>query len=191
MPEVSPFTVLESRIAWQCPWYAVRQDRLRLPGGGEGVYNVVEKGDAVWIVPVTAAGEIVLVRHYRHTIGAWCWEVPAGGIEPGQDARQAARAELRQEIGGVAENWRLLLRLSTGNGFCNEYGNLFLATGVQLGATAHEAAEVMTVHRVPAAEAIRMARRGEVDDALSALALLLAEPLLAEQLLGGDWEQTR
>lgn len=174
----TPFTVLDSRLAWQCPWYRVRQDRLRLPDGSEGVYNVVEKSDAVWIVPVTAAGEIVLIRHYRHTLGAWCWEVPAGGIKPDQDARQAAEAELREEIGGVAQDWRFLLRVSTGNGFCDEYGSLFLATGVTLGETAHEAAEVLRVRTFPAAEAIRMARAGQINDALSTLALLLAEPLL-------------
>lgn len=63
-----PFQTLSSRTAWSCPWYRVRQDEIRLPDGQTAVYNVVEKPEAVWIIPVTADGEIVLIRTYRYTV---------------------------------------------------------------------------------------------------------------------------
>ncbi len=173
-----PFTLIESHIAWECPWYAVRQDRLRLPDGSEGVYNVVHKCDAVWIVPVTPAGEIVLIHNYRHTLGEWCWELPAGGIKDGQSPLQAAQDELREEVGGTADHWRLLLRVSTMNGLGDEYAHVFLATGVTLGTPHHEPTEVMTVHAVSPARALAMAREGAINDATSVMALLLAAPLL-------------
>lgn len=175
----SPYTVLASRRVWACPWYGVRQDDLRLPDGSTGVYNVVESPDAVWIVPVTPTGDVVLIHNYRHTLGAWCWEVPAGSIKPGQSPLQAARAELHEEVGGEASDWRLMITASTMNGLGTEIGHFFLATGVTLGATEHEPTEVMTIHRFPLAEALRMARAGEINDSQSVMALLLAEPLLA------------
>lgn len=177
----SPFKTLSTRVAWSCPWYAVRQDEITLPNGQRGEYNVIEKTDAVWIVPVTSAGEIVLVYHYRYTVDDWCWEIPAGGIHPGQSPQEAAVAELREEIGGTAVTLTPLGRFYTANGICNEAGHFFLAQGVTLGRPHHEPAEVMEIHPTPAAEALRMARAGEISDAPSVLALLLCAPLLPAQ----------
>lgn len=170
----SPFTVTGSRIAWECPWYAIRQDDLILPDGRPGVYNVVDKCDAVWIVPITPTGEIALIHNYRHTLGEWCWELPAGGIKAGQTPLKAAQAELLEEIGGTAESWRFLLRAATMNGLGSEIGHFFLATGVTLDTPQPEPTEAMTVHVLPLAEAVRMARTGAINDALSITALLLA-----------------
>ncbi len=170
-----PITPIESRRAWDCPWYGVRQDRILLPDGSEGVYNVVEHPDAVWIIPLTSAGEIVLIHNYRYPLQEWVWELPSGAIATGESPLEAAQRELREEAGGTAADWRLLMRLSTMDGIGTEHANLFLARGVTLSETAHEAAEVMTVHHFPAAEVIRMARAGEMNDMASVLALLLAE----------------
>jgi ADP-ribose pyrophosphatase len=169
-----PITAIDSRRAWECRWYGVRQDRIHLPDGSEGQYNVVELPDAVWVVPVTAAGEVVLLYHYRYPLGAWGWELPSGSIAPGDDALATAQRELAEEAGGTASEWRFLMRASTMKGIGTEYAHLYLASGVTLGATHHEPAEVMTIHTFPVAEAMRMARAGEIHDAISVLALLLA-----------------
>ena len=171
--DLRPFQTVSSRIAWSCPWYRVRQDDIITPDGRPGVYNVVEKDDAVWIVPVTPEGEVLMVYQYRYTIDEWCWEVPAGSVKPGQSAEEAARAELREEVGGLGGQLDYIGRFFLANGICNEVGHIFLATGVATGETHHEAAEVMHVHRVPVARALAMARAGEITDGPSALALLL------------------
>ena len=171
--DLRPFQTVSSRIAWSCPWYRVRQDDIITPDGRPGVYNVVEKDDAVWIVPVTPEGEVLMVYQYRYTIDEWCWEVPAGSVKPGQSAEEAARAELREEVGGLGGQLDYIGRFFLANGICNEVGHIFLATGVATGETHHEAAEVMHVHRVPVAKALAMARAGEITDGPSALALLL------------------
>lgn len=169
-----PFQTLSSRIAWSCRWYRVRQDRIVLPDGREGEYNVVEKAPAVWVIPVTSAGSIALLRQYRYTVNDWCWEIPAGSVKPGQTLREAALEELREEIGGVAERLDYLGQSYIANGICNEIGYFYLATGVALGRPAHEAAEVIELHLLPIAEVLRMARANLINDAPSALVLLLA-----------------
>ncbi len=168
-----PFQTVSSCIAWTCPWYRVRQDAIITPDGRPGVYNVVEKDDAVWIVPVTAEGEVLMVYQYRYTIDEWCWEVPAGSVKPGQTPEETAREELREEVGGQGGEWQYVGRFFLANGICNEVGHIFLALGVTPGEPHHEAAEVMHVHRVPIAMALAMARAGEISDGPSALALLL------------------
>ncbi len=178
MSDERPITTIDSRIAWECPWYKVRQDKIRLPDGNDGIYNVIEMNDSVWIVPVTTAGEIVLIHNYRHTLGEWCWELPAGHIETGQSPEDAARQELLEETGGTTDEWRFLLRASTLNGIGDHHGHFFLATDVTLGEPQHEQAEVITVHTFSLEKAVAMARSGQINDAVSVMALLLAEPLL-------------
>lgn len=173
-----PFQTKASRVVWACPWYSVRQDELVLPDGRPGVYNVVQHPGAVWVVPVTTAGEVVLLRHYRYTVDDWCWEVPAGGLKADQSPLELAKIELREEIGGTASTWREITTFYTSNGISNEKAYVFLATGVTLAEPAHEPAEVMHLHPTPLQEALQMARSGRITDGPSALALLLCEPYL-------------
>lgn len=175
-----PIKTLSTRIAWSCPWYAVRQDEILLPDGSQGVYNTVTKPTAVWILPVTQENEIVLCRSYRYTVDDWCWELPAGGVKPGQTLAEAALEELHEEVGGTCEELTHLGQFYTANGICDEVGHYFMATGVTLGATAHEPAEVIEVHCKPIAQVLQMAYAGQITDAPSALVLLQC----AEKLRG-------
>lgn len=174
----SPFVTRSSRVVWSCPWYSVRQDEITLPDGRDGVYNVVQHPGAAWIIPLTAAGEVVMLYHYRYTVDDWCWEVPAGGLKPGLSMEETALAELREEVGGTAAWLEYFGRFYTANGICNEEARIYIAGGVTLGETEHEAAEVIEVHTLPLEQVLSMARANQISDAPSALALLLTEPRL-------------
>jgi 8-oxo-dGTP pyrophosphatase MutT (NUDIX family) len=137
-----------------------------MPNGQIGEYNVVEKSDAVWVVPVTTDGLVAMVYQYRYTINEWCWEVPAGGVKSGQSLEDAAAEELQEEVGGTAQTWEYIGRYYLANGICNEVGHFFLATGVTIGSNHHEAAEVMHIHLLPVAKVLAMARAHEIPMAL-------------------------
>lgn len=173
-----PLQRVSGRVVWSCPWYQVRQDEILLPNGRPGVYHVVEHPGAVWVVPVTPAGEVILIRIYRYTVDDWCWEVPAGGLQPNQSPEQLAIEELQQEIGGTAQQLTYLGWFYASNGISNEKGHVFLAQGVRLGLPNPEPAEIITIHPIPIAQALAMARTGQITDGPSALALLWAEPHL-------------
>jgi 8-oxo-dGTP pyrophosphatase MutT (NUDIX family) len=176
----SPFITRDSRIAWSCPWFNVRQDEIVTPDGKPGVYNVVQHPGAVWIIPVTRAGEIVLIYSYRYTVDDWCWEIPAGGLKDGLAPAEVAITELREEIGGAAGQLEYFGQFYTANGIANEVAHIFIATDVILGTTAHEPAEVIEIYRKPLAEVLRMAQANEISDGPSALALLLCAKRLRE-----------
>lgn len=178
MSEEKPIKTLSSQIDWNCPWYRIRRDEIALPDGQEGVYNVIELPDSVLIVPVTTAGEIVLIRNYRYTLQSWAWEVPGGGILSGQTPQEAAEMELLEEIGGTTSHWQFLLKAASMNGMTGHHTHFFLARDVILGKTQHEATEFISIHKMPAKEAFAIARSGEMDDSLSICALLLAEAYL-------------
>ena len=177
---IKPFKTISSRVVWSCPWYSIRQDEIITPNGQQGVYNVVQNPGAVWIIPVTVSKQIALIYSYRYTVNDWCYEIPAGGIKPGQSLEEAARAELLEEVGGTATTLEYFARFYTMNGIGDEEAHIFLATGVKLGQPQHEPTEVMQTHLKPIDEVLRMAQANEINDGPSALAILLcAEKLKA------------
>lgn len=174
----SPYQTFASKYIWKSHWYNVRQDEIQTPDGSPGTYTIVEHPGAVWVVPVTSTGEIVLEWQYRYTVQDWCWEVPAGGLLPGISPEEMARRELAEEIGGTADRLQYIGWFYTMNGIGTEVAHIFLALGVELGETHREPTEIMEIRPVRIEEALRMARSGEISDGPSALALLLCEPHL-------------
>lgn len=186
---MATWETLDSRFLWQSCWYNLRQDRLRTQDGHEFTYTLVDHPGAVWVVPVTTGGQVVLIRSYRYTVDDWCYEVPAGGLSSRLDPRldqsqrlvqseEVARRELLEEVGGTAAELRYVGQFYTSNGISNEVAYVYLATGVELGETHREPTELMEIRLVPVEEALRMAREGDITDGPSALALLWCEPML-------------
>ena len=185
---MSVWETLGSQSRWESEWYSLRQDQLRTPEGHEFTYTIIDHPGAVWIVPVSFDGEIVLIRNYRHAVREWCYEIPAGGLPAGLEESQkliqaaaTAHRELLEEVGGRAAALRYIGQFYTSNGISNEIAYVYLATGVQLGETYREPAELIETELVPVEEALRMARDGEISDGPSALALLWCEPLLRSE----------
>lgn len=175
----NPYQRLSSRRVWQTRWMTLREDQIKLPDGSQGVYTVIERPEAVWIIPLLADGQMVLIWNYRYTVGRWLWEVPAGSIAPGVSPEEMARRELSEEIGGAAASLECVATFYTWPGQCNEQGHIFLARGVTLGEPHREPSEVMERHIFPVEKALDMARQGEVADGPSALAILICAPFLA------------
>ncbi|NOZ29199.1 MAG: NUDIX hydrolase [Chloroflexi bacterium] len=173
--------LLSTRYLYESQWHNLRQDQVRLPNGREITFTYQEHPGFVTVVPVTPEGEIVLIRSYRYTVDAWCWEVPAGGLgnRPGQSLEDVAREELAEEAGASCQALLYLGWLYAAVGTSDAVQHIFLATGVRLDGAPHcEETEVIEVHRVPVEEALRMARSGEIKDTQSLVALLLSEPHL-------------
>jgi ADP-ribose pyrophosphatase len=111
---------LDSRLLWQSQWYNLRQDRVRTPAGHEFTYTLVDHPGAVWVVPVTTDGQVVLVWQYRYTVDQFCMEVPAGGLSPDLTPEAVARRELQEEVGETAAELRHVGQFYTSNGISNE-----------------------------------------------------------------------
>lgn len=185
MSRERPYRTVSSRYLWRSAWYNLRQDQLEAANGSAAVYTVVEKPGGVWIVPVTAGGEIVLIEQYRYPVDDWCLEVPAGNIEPGVAPDAMAARELAEEVGGQARELVLAGRFYSLNGICDQVAHVYVALGVALDQPRHEATEHISLRLLPIAEALRMAAAGEINDGPSALALLLSERVLRARILEG------
>lgn len=175
---------LSTARLYRSRWHNLRQDTVRLAGSEVITYTYQEHPGFVTIVPVTADGQVVMIRTYRYTVDDWCWEVPAGGLgdKPGMTPEEVARQELAEETGCVCQSMELVGWFYPMNGTSDSICHLFLAKGVEARGGNHlEATELIEVHRVPLAQAFQMARDGRITDGDSALALLRCEPLLRTQ----------
>ena len=173
--------VLETTYPFATPWLKLRQDRVRIAGKDDITYTYIQGNAAVFVVPVTADGRVVLIRQYRYTVDAWCLEVPAGGTHDreGVSLEDVAREELAEEIGGTCAAIERVADFYPSTSRSAEACHVFLATGVTLDRPQSlQETERIEVHPVPAREALAMARTGRIPDGQSALALLLCEESL-------------
>lgn len=179
LPPVEPpgIAVVESELVSSSPWRAVVRDRLA-GHGREAWYTYLAVPRAVFVVPVTDGGELVLVRQYRHPVRDAPLEVPAGSVEAGESSLAAAERELAEEVGGRAREWRHLTTFYSSSAHISLRSDAWLATGVELGEPSHEHEERVTVVRMPATDAVARARAGLFEEGQTALAILLASPHL-------------
>lgn len=119
-----------------------------------------------------------MIRQFRYAVGGWIWELPAGLLEADEIPEVAARRELQEETGINAGNWQEMGAMLSSPGFCDERLQLFLATDLQIGDTAHEENEFIEVHWVALDSAMQMAENGEVQDAKTVVGLFRARALL-------------
>jgi len=126
---LDPWDVLQKSLVFSAqPWLNVYRDAVKLPGGRilDDFYQVVLPEFAV-AVPVSDAGELVMVRGYKHGLGRVSLGAPAGYIEPGEAPLEAAKRELLEETGYSASEWHTLGRFMVdGNRQCG-MAHLFLA----------------------------------------------------------------
>ncbi len=170
----------ETEIVFRNPIFKLRKDEIELPDGTEMSLAYMVRTEAVIIVPVTPDGQMVLIDQYRYSIDQWCLELPAGGThdKPNESLEEVARSELREEVGGTCEAMTYVGFFFSATSITDEKCHVFLAQGVTLLEAAREPSETIKVKPVAIAEAIELARRGEIKDGQSALAILLSEPLL-------------
>ncbi len=170
----NPWTTVSTREAYSNPWIRVREDQVINPSGGPGIYGVVEfQNRAVGVIPIDEEGYTWLVGQYRYCHHTYEWEIPEGGCPDDEDLLDCARRELLEETGIVAEDYQMILEgIQLSNSTTNEVAYIYIARGLTFTEAQPEATEQLQIRRVPAEEAIEMARNGTIRDGMSVMGLL-------------------
>jgi ADP-ribose pyrophosphatase len=169
----APEQLVRSQVVFSGRVVRVRLDEVRLQSGKLTTREVVEHRGAVGMVVFTPQDELLLVRQYRWALEGWTLEIPAGTLEAGEAPEACVQRELAEEVGVRARRVEHLLTFAPSPGFLTERLHLYLCTDLEPHALPREEEE-MEVVRVPLPEARRLVERGEIWDAKSVIAVLLA-----------------
>jgi ADP-ribose pyrophosphatase len=185
------YQVLASTRRFKGRVLSLRTDELRMSDGTVATREIVEHPGAVGVVALDDDDQVVLVNQYRHPVGRYLDELPAGLLDvAGEPAVIAAQRELKEETGLAAARWHVLIDLFTSPGMTNEAIRVFLARGLsdaQGERFVPEHEEItLTVSRVPLDEVVGQALRGELTNAAAVAGVCAAAAARAR-----DWRDLR
>jgi ADP-ribose pyrophosphatase len=178
MESFMKFDLIQSEIVYKGHKFVLRSDRVRTPDSIVDL-DIVEHNGSVVLVPVDEEkGQVYFVRQYRHAAGQEILELPAGTLEVGEAPEACAAREIREETGMAAATLKEIGAFYLAPGYSTEYMHVFLATGLTHDPLEADADEFLSVETLPLAEALKLAESGQLPDAKSLAALLLARRYL-------------
>jgi ADP-ribose pyrophosphatase len=181
---VPGFRKLGERSIYEGHVISLAVGEFQAPDGHRFERDLVHHPGAVSVVPLLDNGDAVLVRQYRAPLDAELLEIPAGKRDVhGEEPIVTAQRELGEEVGLRAEHLDLLCEFFNSPGFSDEHSYTYLATGLAPCASSPDGAEerAMQIEHVPLAGVPDLITAGEIVDAKSIIALLLARERLLKR----------
>jgi ADP-ribose pyrophosphatase len=164
---------LTTTVAYSNAWIEVQHHEVINPSGGKGIYGQVNfKNIAVGVIPVDSEGNTYLVGQFRFPLEEYSWEIPEGGCPVGEDVLAAAKRELLEETGILANKWTMISKIHTSNSVCNEVGFIFMAEELTQGDAEPEETEDLKVRKVTLQQAIDLVMNNQITDSISIAGLL-------------------
>ena len=164
---------LSSQLIYEGRAVKLRIDTVKMPSGRETTREIVEHSDCVAIVAVDTDDNVLLVNQFRQAVGKVLLEIPAGGIEPGEDPVAAVRRELREETGYLPRKVERGGGFYSTPGYGTEYLHLYLATDLTPSPLSAEDTESIEMVRVPISQIRSLISSGSICDAKSIAGLLI------------------
>lgn len=180
----NPWIVKGEKAIYDNAWINVTEYDVINPSGGKGIYGKVHfKNTAIGVIALDEEQNIWLVGQYRFVLNEYSWEIPEGGCPEGEDYLTAAKRELLEETGLVAQSWRQLMKLHLSNSVTDELAFVFLATQLEQKTASPEETEELMVKKMPFEEVVKMVEQGEITDAISVAAIQRVQLLLLSNTL--------
>jgi ADP-ribose pyrophosphatase len=173
-PARAAWRTLTTRPVYANPWIRVREDTAELPDGRTTLYGVVECPPCVGVLPFLDARTVVLVGQWRYVTRAFQWEIPTGGMKPGESEEAAVQRELAEEAGYEAGRLTKLCRFDTSKSILDETAHIYLAEDLRSVPRTPDETEFIEVRAFPFDEVVRMVERSEIVDSMSVVAVLHA-----------------
>jgi ADP-ribose pyrophosphatase len=176
--------LISSEVVYTGPLFRVLHDKLIEPGGRGSERDVIRHNGSVVILAIDGSKSkkdpwIVIERQYRHAANQFMWELPAGKLDPGEDALAGAKRELAEETGYAAKKWKPLVEYYASPGFLGESMKVFLAEGLVAGDAHPEEDEHIEFRLVKLSEVLKMIEKGAIIDGKTLTSVLLYARLFA------------
>jgi ADP-ribose pyrophosphatase len=181
MSDLKKWKTLKSKMVLDNLWCQVRQDEIKLPNGKIiDDYFVSIKPDVAMVLPITANREIIFVRQYRHAVGEFFLELPAGNFDPTKESAEvAAIRELAEETGYTTQEFRKIVTLYDKPSKDTNQIHLFLAENVsKVGEQQLDITEEIEIVFIPVESVLEKIIQGEISVAGTIAALFLGLNIL-------------
>ena len=164
---------LSSRMIFEGRAVKLRIDTVQAVDGRETTREIVDHADCVAIIAIDAEENILLVKQFRKSVEKELLEIPAGGIDPGEDAETAVRREMQEETGYFPGKLVSLGGFYSAPGYCTEYLHLYLASDFVKSQLFAEDTDGIEVIKVPANQIPGLITSGSIQDSKSIAGLLM------------------
>ncbi len=173
----APWKTLTTTPIYENPWLSLREDRVELPDGRTTIYGVVTCGNCVGVLPFVDRDTLLLVRQYRYVAGRATWEMPTGGVHPGESFEAAAQRELGEEAGYRAGRLTHVSTYHTSKSVMDETAHLFVADDLVVAPVRPDDTEFISVHPFAFDAALEMVLSGEIVDSMTIIGILRADQM--------------
>jgi ADP-ribose pyrophosphatase len=157
---------LSSKLVYEGRSVNLRVDTVQMPDGREATREIVEHRECVAIIAVDD-DNVLLVNQFRKPLEKKLLEIPAGGIDDGEDPVAAVQREMQEETGYLPQKVERLGGFYSTPGFCTEYLHLYLATDLTPSQLYAEDTEDIELVRVPINQVQSLLASGSICDAKS------------------------
>ncbi len=147
---------------------------VTLPNGATAELELITHPGASAVVPLKEDQTVVMVRQYRHAVGGYIYEIPAGKLHPGEDPRDCALREVEEEIGYKVGTLEPLLSFFTTPGFTDEIIHIFIGKDLVPGTQNLGEDEVIEIIEMPLSKTIELINDGTIKDGKTIIALQAA-----------------
>ena len=148
-------------------------ETITLENGETVDLEVIRHPGAAAVVAMPDPSSLLLLRQYRHAVGGYILEVPAGTVDAGETPDRCARRELIEETGYAGHTWEAIGEITPVPGYSDERIHLYLATDLTPARQRLDRDELIQVQTVSMEEAEEMIRNGEIQDAKTIAALTM------------------
>ncbi len=151
------------------------KDTVELPNGKTATREAIRHIGAVAIVPLTDDGKVIIERQFRYPLNRVITEIPAGKLESKtEDRLAAARRELEEETGYIADLWTELGTYCPAAAYCDEVITIYLAKELHKGTRKLDDDEFLNIREVPLDDLVRDILEGKIADGKTQVGLLKA-----------------
>jgi len=180
--------LISSKLVFKGRVVHVYSDKVEEPSGVVVTREVIRHVGSVVILAIDESKnpkdpDVILERQYRHAVGGFLFELPAGRIEPGETALAAGKREMIEETGYRAKRWKPLTKYYASPGFLGERMQIFIARDIREGIAQPEPDEQIEILRMPLSQAMALVRSNKIQDGKTMIGLSLLDAALREGTL--------
>lgn len=169
------FIIRSSEQKYNNPWIEVVEERVIRPDGKDGLFGLVKIGKGgIAAMPIDDEGYVYLTREFHYAIGETDIEAVGGGIDGKESFLDAAKRELKEELGIEAEEWVDLGLVNPMTTVLQAPQRLFLAKKIKFGKDSQEETENVQLVKMKLDEAVQLVMDSKITHGPSCVLIMKA-----------------